>query len=115
MELLDRHTVLREASRVLKQDTGELWASFQWDQQNGECSTAHQNVHGCTLHTVEQDLERAGFQVVSIDKCECAFRTPSPLQDGSLAPVPYLFVVARVQRDKCTGPTEEALGLAASA
>lgn len=93
MELLNQPVVLKEASRVLN-PTGELWVSFQWDRENGDNPTAHQHVSGRTVHAVESELHRAGFEVVSLDKCEQAFLTPSPLKNGELLPVPYLFIVA---------------------
>jgi len=55
-------------------------------------STAHQNVHGITEVTMRTELAAAGFKVLGLDLCPAAFCTPSPLKDGSLLPVPYMFV-----------------------
>ena len=101
MELLDHASVLSEFARVLKPG-GELWASFQWEDAVDEagvaipCPTEHQNVKGVTLPQLMAELEAAGFDTsvanMSIEKSCCAFYTPSPKQDGSLLPVPYLYV-----------------------
>jgi len=113
MELLDRQIVLGDAYRVLKPETGELWVSFQWDKENGISPTAHQNVKGCTLDAVTHELSKAGFRVLTIDKCDCAFCTPSALQDGSLVAVPYLFIVAKVAQDGSCALSTEALAASA--
>jgi len=99
MELLHHATVLLEFARVLRPG-GKLWASFQWEgavDAAGEpipCPTEHQNVTGVTLQQLHAELEAAGFDATNatIEKSECAFYTPSPKQDGSVLPVPYIFV-----------------------
>eukprot|EP00977_Amphora_coffeiformis_P013044 scaffold3339_cov174-Amphora_coffeaeformis.AAC.12 len=58
--------------------------------------TEHQNVIGISQKEVIALLQGAGFcNVQSIQVCSDAFYTPSPLQDGTLLPVPYLFTVAK--------------------
>jgi len=103
MELLD-HGVLREFARILR-PRGELWASFQWEGGVGEDGqaipnpTEHQNVCGVTLPQLTNELQAAGFDVSTarIERSACAFYTPSPKQDGSLLPVPYLYVTAALR------------------
>ena len=105
MELLSHRPVLAEFARILRPE-GRLWASFQWEKAAGETGeigeagevlphpTAHQNVRGVTEQQLRAELEEAGFDVgaVTIERSPCAFYTPSPKQDGSLLPVPYLYV-----------------------
>lgn len=103
MELLDHGTVLKEFARVLK-PTGRLWASFQWEGAVDDagaaiaCPTAHQNVSGVTLSQLVAELNSAGFDAATatIERSTCAFYTPSPNQDGSVLPVPYLYVSAEL-------------------
>jgi len=104
MELLDHASVLREFARILRPH-GELWASFQWEgaiDENGHAisnPTEHQNVRGVTLPELKAELAAAGFDVETarIERSACAFYTPSPKQDGSLLPVPYLYVTAALR------------------
>ena len=101
MELLDHVKVLGEFARILKPG-GRLWATFQWegatdDEGNALAHpTAHQNVTGVSLELLTAELAAAGFDVgaATIEKTTCAFLTPSPAQDGSVLPVPYLYVSA---------------------
>lgn len=101
MELLDHAKVLAEFARILKPG-GRLWATFQWegaidDEGNALAHpTAHQNVAGVTLEQLTAELAGADFDVgaATIEKTTCAFLTPSPAQDGSVLPVPYLYVSA---------------------
>merc|ERR1711998_9306 len=104
MELLDHSTVLAEFYRLLKPG-GKAWLSFQWEGvpsgaspnttgRSLPCPTAHQNVRGVTLEEMSSELSAANLEVLSVDCCKDAFYTPSPAQDGSLIPVPYLFVEA---------------------
>ena len=104
MELLDHSMVLSEFARVLKSG-GQLWTSMQWEgavDEEGDPlpnPTAHQNVCGITCQDALSELDAAGFSVNgahddSITECKCAFRTPSPLGDGTFLPVPYLFIAA---------------------
>ena len=93
--------VLGEFARILKPG-GRLWATFQWegakdDEGNALAHpTAHQNVQGVTIELLKAELAAAGFDVgaATIEKTTCAFLTPSPAQDGSVLPVPYLYVSA---------------------
>ena len=41
-------------------------------------------------------IDKAGLILISIDECSDAFYTPSPKMDGTMNPVPYLFVEAEV-------------------
>jgi len=101
MELLDHGTVLVEFARMLK-PSGRLWASFQWEGATDESGgaipnpTEHQNVTGVTLRQLKGELEAAGFDLstATIERCGAAFFTPAPKMDGSLLPVPYLYVDA---------------------
>merc|ERR1712037_429480 len=90
MELLDHRTVLSEFARILR-PSGQLWASFQWEDAVDESGSA---VPSPTEHQHIAELEAAGFDTNAgaIEKSGCAFYTPSPKQDGSLLPVPYLYV-----------------------
>lgn len=104
LELLDHSVVLPTFARILKAG-GHAWLSFQLEgadatgSANGPASrrhpTAHQNVYGATRAEITAKLTQAGFAVEESEQCDDAFHTPSPDQDGSLLPVPYLFVVAR--------------------
>ena len=51
---------------------------------------------GVALDELTVELAAAGFDVgaATIEKTTCAFFTPSPSQDGSVLPVPYLYVSA---------------------
>lgn len=97
MELLDHAKALGEFARVLKPG-GRLWATFQWEAEKGSTQlvhpTAHQNVLGVTLPQLMRELHDAGFDADAavIEESPCAFFTPSPKQDGSVLPVPYLYV-----------------------
>jgi len=99
MELLDHGTVLAEFARLLR-PCGKLWATFQWEGGVDESGAAlpnpteHQNVVGVTYSQVMMELKVAGFDVDSavVEKSACAFFTPSARQDGSVQPVPYLYV-----------------------
>jgi len=101
MELLDHAMALGAFARVLRPG-GRLWASFQWedavDETGGKVAsaTAHQNIVGVTLAQLTAELRAAGFDAASatVEKSACAFYTPSPKQDGSVLPVPYLYVSA---------------------
>ncbi|CAB9503892.1 acetyltransferase [Seminavis robusta] len=93
MELLDQCKVLADLARMTK-PCGEVWVSFQ--QYTLENPTEHQNVRGTSEADALNLLKQAGFDdIVSMERCRDAFYTPSPSQDGSLLPVPYLFLVAR--------------------
>ena len=120
MELLVPHEqrALENFASVLKPDVGQLWVSFQLDnssstavdtdtknnvkRRSGEhictvdhCgSTTHQNVFGITEDKAVDLLQKAGFEVLTKEIVDDAFYTPSPLQNGTLLPVPYLFIVA---------------------
>lgn len=108
MELLDHVRVLGEFARVLHPG-GSLWVSFQWEGVQDEataeelpCPTVHQNVRGVRVEDALYKLAEAGFSVCKdhgIEKCREAFHTPSPAQDGSLLPVPYIFFVAVRQNE----------------
>uniref|UniRef100_A0A7S2IGZ9 N-acetyltransferase domain-containing protein n=1 Tax=Haptolina brevifila TaxID=156173 RepID=A0A7S2IGZ9_9EUKA len=101
MELLNHGIVLAEFARMLK-PTGRIWVSFQWEGATDEAGsiiqnpTEHQNVKGITLPQLTQELEATGFDMSTaiIEKSQAAFFTPSPKMDGSLLPVPYLYVAA---------------------
>ena len=61
--------------------------SFQWD--NGTNYTEHQNIKGIKEKEAIKLLEKEGFKIEDIIKCENAFYTPKPNQEKSeLAPVP---------------------------
>jgi predicted TPR repeat methyltransferase len=100
MELLeDKQSVLAGIAKVTKPG-GELWVSFQHDttRKLGQqvSATEHQSVKGITQDAVVALLSEAGFgQLLSMDVSPNAFYTPSPAQDGTLLPVPYLFLVAK--------------------
>ncbi|KAL1514753.1 hypothetical protein AB1Y20_003839 [Prymnesium parvum] len=106
MELLDHRVVLPEFARILK-PTGKLWASFQWEEAVDESGvkipspTQHQNVTGVTIPQLLHELGAAGFDTTSatIEKSTCAFYTPSPKQDGTVLPVPYLYVSVGLSGD----------------
>jgi ubiquinone/menaquinone biosynthesis C-methylase UbiE len=99
MELLDHEIVLAEISRLLRPG-GKVWLSFQWENpicwMNSQHPTAHQNVYGVSIEQCNAALDKAGLVLINIDKCCDAFYTPSPKMDGSMNPVPYLFVEAEV-------------------
>jgi len=94
MELLQHQVVLPEFHRVLKPG-GQLWVSFQWAEAGQENPTKHQNICGCSVDMITRSLAAAGFEIEQLDRCECAFQTPSPKQDGTLLRVPYVFVIAQ--------------------
>ena len=100
MELLDHNVVLAEITRLLRPG-GKVWLSFQWEKStygvHSQHPTAHQNVYGVSIEQCNAILEKAGLVMNSIDECHDAFYTPSPKMDGSMNPVPYLFVEAEVQ------------------
>ena len=120
MELLNQRQVLQNAASVLKgnpheessvaQQGGQLWVSFQLvdscssDPSNGNSSTAHQNVHGIAEQEAMKLLDETGFDVMTKEVVPDAFYTPSPMQDGSLLPVPYLFVLAQKKRAASSKP-----------
>jgi ubiquinone/menaquinone biosynthesis C-methylase UbiE len=92
MELLDINNVLKSNYRILK-NNGILLVSFQWD--NGTNPTEHQNIKGIKENESVELLEKEGFIVEDIEKCEDAFYTPKPNKEKSeLIPVPYLFIKA---------------------
>ena len=93
-ELLDHRKVLGEFARILKPG-GRLWVTFLEGNALAH-PTAHQNVAGVTIEDLKAELAAAGFDVgaATIEKTTCAFLTPSPSQDGSVLPVPYLYVSA---------------------
>lgn len=92
MELLDPKVVLQNSMRVLKKN-GQIWVSFQWD--NGTSPTDHQKIFGLKEDEIVKLIVDAGFEVNDIDRCENAFLTPKPGQNGSqMVPVPYIFVRA---------------------
>jgi len=98
LELLDQAAVLATFARILK-GGGRAWLSFQLELPE-ECEarqhpTAHQNIKGLTRQEIEEKLLDADLEIEDAERCDNAFYTPSPQQDGSLLPVPYLFVVAR--------------------
>jgi len=106
MELLDHAAVLREFARILK-PSGRVWLTFQAEDARDTSGapvpnpTAHQHVHGVTRSQLEIELQAAGFDASSakVTESSCAFYTPSPKQDGSLLPVPYLYVEAGLCED----------------
>ena len=90
MELLNIPLVLKYCYKVLKQN-GIFLLSFQWD--NGTNSTEHQNIKGLKEKDAIELLEKSGFKVINIEKCENAFYTPIPKSEKTeMAPVPYLFI-----------------------
>ena len=92
MELLDINHVLKSNYRILK-TKGIFFVSFQWD--NGTNPTEHQNIKGIKEEEAVKLLEKEGFIVEDIEKCENAFYTPKPNKEKSeLIPVPYLFIRA---------------------
>lgn len=92
LELLNIECVLKNSIGALKKN-GQFWASFQWD--NGTNPTDHQKIFGLKEDAIVKLLVDAGFQVNDIDKCENAFLTPKPGENGSqMVPVPYIFVRA---------------------
>jgi ubiquinone/menaquinone biosynthesis C-methylase UbiE/ribosomal protein S18 acetylase RimI-like enzyme len=92
MELLDINNVLKSNYRILK-NNGILLVSFQWD--NGTNPTEHQNIKGIKENESVELLEKEGFIVEDIVKCEDAFYTPKPNKEKSeLIPVPYLLIKA---------------------
>eukprot|EP00316_Scyphosphaera_apsteinii_P015515 CAMPEP_0119316254 /NCGR_PEP_ID=MMETSP1333-20130426/39188_1 /TAXON_ID=418940 /ORGANISM="Scyphosphaera apsteinii, Strain RCC1455" /LENGTH=685 /DNA_ID=CAMNT_0007321855 /DNA_START=36 /DNA_END=2093 /DNA_ORIENTATION=- len=99
MELLDHRTVLSEFVRILRPG-GKLWASFQWEGAVDEAGlaiaspTEHQNISGVMIPQLIDEIEAAGFdsKAAIIEKTTCAFYTPSPRQDGTVLPVPYLYL-----------------------
>tara|TARA_B100000424_G_C22928994_1_gene494216 strand:- start:65 stop:1711 length:1647 start_codon:yes stop_codon:yes gene_type:complete len=98
MELLDHDVVLAEIVRLLRAG-GKVWLSFQWENSNLnllEHPTAHQNVYGVSIEQCKAVIDQAGLNLISIDECNDAFYTPSPKMNGTMNPVPYLFVEAEV-------------------
>ena len=94
MELLDINKVLTSNYRILK-NNGLLLVSFQWD--NGTNPTEHQNIKGIKENEAMELLEKTGFIVEDIEKCQDAFLTPKPNNEkmkSELMPVPYLFIRA---------------------
>lgn len=101
LELLDHEAVLSAFSRILRVG-GQAWISFQLEKDPvaaAEISerhpTAHQNVRGLTRNEIEEKLAAARLVTDEAECCEEAFYTPSPDQDGSLLPVPYLFLTVQ--------------------
>jgi len=93
--------VLAAFARVLKVN-GQAWLSFQVEKSPLSTlhgperhPTAHQNIQGLTRDEIDEKLAAAQFVIEGEEYCEEAFCTPSPDQDGSLLPVPYLFVMVR--------------------
>merc|ERR1712217_900770 len=98
LELLDHASVLATFARVLKAG-GRAWLSFQLEPPQASIEieaannsagatprhpTAHQNINGLTREEIEQELLDAGLVVEEAERCDNAFYTPSPQQDGSL-------------------------------
>ncbi|KAJ3122625.1 hypothetical protein HK098_002711 [Nowakowskiella sp. JEL0407] len=76
MELLNIPKVLLLSYQALK-PSAELWVSFQWnDGENNP--TAHQNIIGLKESEANEALLDAGFEVLSLKKCDNAFVTPQP-------------------------------------
>jgi len=102
MELLDHKVVLTEIARLLRPG-GKVWLSFQWENpicwMNSHHPTAHQNIYGVSIEQCNAALDNAGLVLINIDECCDAFYTPSPKMDGSMNPVPYLFVEAEVPKN----------------
>ena len=102
MELLDHKVVLSEIARLLKKG-GKVWLSFQWENsilwKDSHHPTAHQNVYGVSIEECKESLQNVGLSIISIDECRNAFYTPSSEMDGTMNPVPYLFVVAEIPRN----------------
>lgn len=102
MELLDHKVVLAEITRLLRPG-GTVLLSFQWENpilwMNSQHPTAHQNVYGVSIKQCNASLAYAGLVPNSIDECYDAFYTPSPKMDGSMNPVPYLFVEAELPKN----------------
>lgn len=104
MELLDQPRALASMANALKPG-GELWVSFQYSDEGEESHvtgafiaepTSHQNISGISKAKAQQQLANAGFDaIVTSEVYRDAFYTPSPEQNGTLLPVPYLFVVAK--------------------
>jgi len=90
MELLNPRASLNDFHRMLA-PRGQLWVSFQTEQ--AQASTAHQHVTGMARAAIERLVLDSGFEIKSAVECPAAFYTPSPAQDGSLMPVPYLFML----------------------
>ena len=98
MEILSHEVVLGEIARLLCPE-GKVWLSFQFEDPNFNLAqkqhpTAHQNVYGMSIEQCKVAIDKAGLILVSIDECSDAFYTPSPKMDGTMIPVPYLFVEA---------------------
>ena len=92
MELLNIPKVLKYCFNVLKQN-GIFLLSFQWD--NGTNPTEHQNIKGIKENEAKELLEKNGFKINNIEKCQNAFYTPKPNSEiCELIPVPYLFINA---------------------
>jgi ubiquinone/menaquinone biosynthesis C-methylase UbiE len=92
MELLNVPFVLKSTYRILK-NNGIFFVSFQWD--NGTNSTEHQNIKGIKENEAKELLEKNGFKINNIEKCQNAFYTPKPNSEiCELIPVPYLFINA---------------------
>jgi predicted TPR repeat methyltransferase len=101
LELLDHEAVLSAFSRILTV-SGQAWLSFQLEEDAMDGSemserhpTAHQNVRGLTRNEIEDKLAAVRLVIDEAECCEEAFYTPSPDQDGSLLPVPYLFLTVQ--------------------
>lgn len=101
LELLDHEAVLSAFSRILRVG-GQAWLSFQLEEDAMDGSemserhpTAHQNVRGLTRNEIEDKLAAVRLVIDEAECCEEAFYTPSPDQDGSLLPVPYLFLTVQ--------------------
>lgn len=102
MELLDYKVVLSEIARLLKKG-GKVWLSFQWENSilwnDSQHPTSHQNVYGLSIEECKASVENVGLKIISIDECCDAFYTPSHEMDGTMNPVPYLFVVAEIPKN----------------
>lgn len=97
MELSDQSKVLADISSVTVPG-GEVCLYFHQHDTTGDTPgddhanpTQHQGVRGITQDEAVRLIREAGFaDIVSVETCLDAFYTPSPAQDGSLIPVPYV-------------------------